>query len=355
MPAEQTSGGIAPGARVAHYEVYEQVGNGGMSDVYRARNILTGAVVALKVLSPAYSVGNLAARFQREARNAKRLNHPGCVRVLDHGRAGDGTLYLAMELFGGRTLRDELRNAGKFSIGHAVRVVRELLAGLAHAHDAGVLHRDIKPENVMFRARTLPEGPIRVRRQPPPRVVLIDFGLSQLRDDAPLTAAGTCVGSPSYIAPERILERDYDARADIYAVGVILYELLAGRPPYTGINATAIARQHIENTPLPIRRLRPETPASLEIVVGRALAKSPDERFSTAREMLEALRRVPMQKTMPIAVPPPPSASQTISIPIVWTENSTPTNDNSTDDLPSLRPTPIWIRAGRWLAGKLGS
>jgi serine/threonine protein kinase len=146
-----------------------------------------------------------------------------------------------------------------------------------------VLHRDVKPENVVFTYR---DGVA--------RGVLIDFGLAAVHDEGPLTAAGICVGSPSYLAPERLLGRAYDGRADVYAVGVILYEMLAGRRPFVGANATEIARAHLGATPVPLRALRPDVSPALEAIVYGALARRPADRFASADAMLAALRRVPI-------------------------------------------------------------
>jgi serine/threonine-protein kinase len=199
------------------------------------------------------------------------------VRVLDHGRTAEHAQYLALELVEGSTLAAALRADGPFEPMRAAAIARGLLAALAHAHGRGVLHRDLKPENVIL----APGGA--------PRIVLIDFGLASLRDAGPLTAAGICVGSPSYIAPERLAGQPYDERSDVYGVGVILYELLAGAPPFRGRTPEEIMAA-VQYQPFrPLRALRPDVPALLDAIVRRALARAPARRFADAEEMMSAL------------------------------------------------------------------
>jgi eukaryotic-like serine/threonine-protein kinase len=240
-----------------------------MGVVYRARHLGLGIDVALKILASPTD----EKRFEREARAIARLAHPGCVRVLDHGVWGK-TRFIAMELLDGPTL-DEL---GKVDVHRALAITRRLLAALAHAHAHGVLHRDLKPANVILASR----GP-----------VVIDFGLARLTDDAPLTATGQCVGSPSYIAPERLAGAPYDARADLYAVGVILYELLAGARPFGDGTPKEIMQRVMYRPPRPLRALRSEVSLPLDALVRRALAKDPTKRFDDAEDMMHALAELP--------------------------------------------------------------
>ncbi|HEU5055496.1 MAG TPA: serine/threonine-protein kinase [Kofleriaceae bacterium] len=280
---------LARGSRVGTYEVMRHLGAGGMATVYAAR-APGGQLVALKVLARELAEGTRAARFAREVATAARLRHPGCVRLLDHGFMPDGTPFLVTELLAGPTLRDALGR--RFSIAEVLLSGIELCDALAHAHRAGVLHRDIKPENVMFRGPGRRGG-----------AVLIDFGLSRLHDDAPLTAVGTCLGSPSYLAPERLLERGCDERADIYAMGCVLYELLAGRPPFVGDGPLEIGRQHVFDLPVPLRQRRASTPPALAAVVHRALEKDPQQRFARAETMAAALASVAVPRRSPEAGP----------------------------------------------------
>jgi eukaryotic-like serine/threonine-protein kinase len=286
---------LARGSRVGSYEVIRRLGAGGMATVYAARTA-GGELVALKVLAPEMGEGMRAARFAREVATAARLRHPGCVRLIDRGFMPDGTPFLVTELYAGPTLRDAL--ARRFSIPEVLLAGIELCDALAHAHRAGVLHRDIKPENIMFRGPGRRGG-----------VVLIDFGLSRLHDDAPLTAVGTCLGSPSYLAPERLLERGCDERADLYAIGCVLYELLAGRPPFVGDGPLEIGRQHVLDLPVPVRQRRPSTPTALAAVVHRALDKDPLCRFARAETMAAALASV----AVPRPSRPAPQASDSLA------------------------------------------
>ena len=287
---------LARGSRVGAYQVIRRLGAGGMATVYQAR-APGGLLVALKLLAPEMAEGTRAARFAREVATAARLRHPGCVRLIDHGFTPGGTPYLVTDLLTGPTLRDAL--ARRFSIAEVVLAGIELGDALAHAHRAGVLHRDIKPENIMFRGPGRRGG-----------AVLIDFGLSRLFDDAPLTAVGACFGSPSYLAPERLLERRCDERADLYAMGCVLYELLCGRPPFVGDGPLDIGRQHVLELPVAVRQRRPSTPPALAAIVHRALEKDPAQRFARAETMAAALASVAVPRS---ARRPSPQASDSLA------------------------------------------
>ena len=252
------------------YEILAPLGRGGMARVYRARDLVLRREVALKLLNGKAGEA-LAARFEREARAIARLDHPGCVRILDCGPR-----FITMELVAGMTLGAALGN-GPFAEARAIHIARGLVAALAHAHARGVLHRDVKPENVMLAGS---------------RPVLIDFGLACLDDEAGMTAVGTCVGSPSYVAPERLLGQPYDARADLYAVGIILYELLAGTRPFVGDTPDEIMQHALRRPPRPLRAVRRGISPEVDALVTRALAKDPARRFADAEDMLAALDEV---------------------------------------------------------------
>ncbi|HUJ59921.1 MAG TPA: serine/threonine-protein kinase [Kofleriaceae bacterium] len=251
------------------YEILGPLGRGGMGRVYRARDVVLGREVALKLLD-SHASDELAARFEREARALARLDHPGCVRVLDVARR-----YLVLELVAGTTLAAALRADGQFSQARALRIARGVLAALAHAHARGVLHRDIKPDNIMLAASG--------------RVVLIDFGLACVVDEPGLTGVGMCLGSPSYIAPERLRAEPYDARADLWSVGVVLYEMLAGARPFVGPRPEDVMRMALERPPRPLRAARRDVSRGLEAVVLRALAKRADARWADAEDLRGAL------------------------------------------------------------------
>jgi serine/threonine protein kinase len=252
------------------YEIVAPLGRGGMARVMRAKDLVLGREVALKLLAGKASP-DLAIRFEREARAIARLDHPGCVRILDCGPR-----YIVMEALAGQTLAAAL-DKGPFEEARARRVARAVLAALAHAHARGVLHRDVKPANVMLAGA---------------RVVLIDFGLACLDDEARTTAVGSCFGSPSYLAPERLLGRPFDARADLYAVGVMLYEMLAGARPFAGATPEETMQLALRRPPRPLRALRRDLSPALEAVVLRALAKDPRKRFADAEDMLAALEQI---------------------------------------------------------------
>jgi serine/threonine-protein kinase len=261
------------------YEILAQAGRGGMGYVYRARHRGLAKDVALKILARGLSkTGDYEVRFAREARAVARLDHPGCVRVLDYGKY-DGAQYIAMELLEGETLLSALK-AGRFSTTRALDIARQLLLALAHAHAHGVIHRDIKPENIML---------VRDGR----RAVLIDFGLAALDDEPAMTTKGMCLGSPSYLAPERLLGQPHDTRTDLYAIGVVLYEMIAGAKPFAGESPEHTMRMALHRPPRPLRAIRRDIPGELDAAIRRALAKDPDRRFQDAEEMLLALADVP--------------------------------------------------------------
>jgi eukaryotic-like serine/threonine-protein kinase len=278
---------LPPGALVAlRYRIGDVLGAGGMGTVFRADHLGLGRAVALKIVPPGLGDASATIRFEREARNAARLDHPGCVRVLDVGATPDGHRFLAMDLLDGPTLRAHLA-AGGLAVAEAVRIAVALLDALAHAHERGVIHRDVKPENVML---------VGAERRP----VLIDFGLSWALGDARVTRRGTTVGSPSYLAPERALGEDGDHRADVYAVGVILYEMLAGQRPFAAPTALELAWMHAHREAPLLPVARPGISLALASIVHRALAKAPAARFASAAAMRAALAGLPVL----VAAPP---------------------------------------------------
>jgi len=286
---------FAPGDRVGDYEVLAPIGAGGMGSVYKVRHAISQRVEALKVILPnASATPVIVERFQREIRLQARLEHPHIAAMHNAFRHGD-QLVMAMEFVEGVSLRERLRPPG-ITLAQALEYATQVLGALAHAHGHGVIHRDIKPSNVMI-------GPHGV-------VKLLDFGLATsllgasqdlgAGQDIELTQPGTMVGSPYYIAPEQARGEHVDARSDVYSMGAMLYEMVAGRPPFEsrGSGGTyAIIAAHLHEVPRSPCEANPEVSAELARIVLKALAKKPAERFLTADDFLRALDTIRLSET----------------------------------------------------------
>jgi tRNA A-37 threonylcarbamoyl transferase component Bud32 len=274
---------VAPTQRLAialreRYSVERLVGRGGAAYVYLARDIHDDRVVALKVLRPEFSAAIGEARFHREIEIARHLHHPNILPLLDFGTV-DGLIYFTMPFVEGDTLRARLRTEKQLALREALSIARDVAGALDYAHEQGVLHRDIKPPNIL-----LDNG----------KPLVADFGVARAMKVASgeeiTTHSGLAIGTPEYMSPEQGSgERDLDARADIYALGCVLYEMLAGEPPFTGPTAQAIIARHCLQPPQSIRVIRPDIPIGIEQAIGKALAKVPADRFSTGAEFVEAL------------------------------------------------------------------
>jgi serine/threonine-protein kinase len=289
------------------YRIIEPLGKGGMGAVFRGEHVVIGRQVAIKVLHSTLGKSkDFASRFAREAIAAGRLDHPNCVPVTDSGQLDDGTAYMVMELVKGRSLANLLDTEGpRLEPVRALRIIRYVLRGLGHAHKVGIVHRDVKPDNVMLSERD--ENPDFAR--------VLDFGIAKLRDadnkeNEALTQAGMAVGTPTYLSPEQALGDEVDHRCDLYSVAVLLFEMLAGRPPFTAANPVGILTKHASTPPPALTEFAPELgqyPA-LEAIVQRGLAKSRDERYPDAEafvaEIDAALLGLGSQLT-----PPPPDDS----------------------------------------------
>ncbi len=272
------------------FKVLGRVGTGGMGTVYRAEQVGLGRPVALKILKKELGGDReTVARFHREAKAMSLIIHPNTVRVFDFGEDGDGHLYLAMELLEGELLTAWIEREGTPPVDEAVDVVREILRSLAEAHSKGLIHRDLKPDNI-YLARV--EGHAR------PMVKVLDFGIAKaFRDDQKIdqleTQAGTVFGTPRYMSPEQAQGKVLDHRSDLYSVGVLLFHLLTGQPPFLDEDAVVVMAKHIRDVPPPVRRVVPDRPVprSLEKALARALAKEPDDRFPSADAFEAALTR----------------------------------------------------------------
>jgi serine/threonine-protein kinase len=253
------------------------IGKGAMADVYQAVDLQTSSNVAVKVLKSALlSDAAVIQRFQREGEVQARLRHRNIAALLATGVTEKSEPYLVVELLRGKTLRGLMKQEGRVSAKRAASFAWQALQGLSAVHQAGVLHRDLKPANIMLEPSP---GPIE-------RVVLIDFGFASFEGSAKLTAQGTVVGSLRYIAPERLRGEPIDQRSDIYAVGVMLFELLMGAPPFHSEDDFTLIEKHLNEEPPPLDE---DLPAELDAVIVRALAKHQDDRYSTAAEMAAAI------------------------------------------------------------------
>ncbi|SEM70247.1 serine/threonine protein kinase [Stigmatella aurantiaca] len=262
------------------YRVEALIGEGGMGKVYRSRQLVLDKPVVLKVLRQSLlSDERTVARFQREAKAASRLNHPNSISILDFGQAEDGALFIAMEFVPGEDLHQLLVREWPLPEARVIRIVSQVLSALSDAHGAGVIHRDLKPENIM----------VEQRRNETDFVKVLDFGIAKITDssgeDGPaLTRAGFVCGTPEYMSPEQARGASLDHRSDLYAVGVLLYQLVTGLLPFESDSAVGFATKHLTEEPPPPSKRRPEARISvgMERLILRALSKDPDDRPANA-------------------------------------------------------------------------
>src|SRR5213083_1193341 len=268
------------------YQVLKKLGEGGMSYVYLAKEISSEATVAIKVLSPRLASDKSSVeRLRREAGLAMRLDHPNVCRILRLGESEDGLIYLVMPFLKGELLSDREVRGGPMDIAFGVTLLKQMCAGLHHAHELQIIHRDLKPENVML----VPDdggGDVE-------RAVVMDFGLAKERRADPaiakLTATGIILGTPEFMSPEQIRGKPLDARSDIYALGIVAFEMFTGKLPFQGRNAQEMMIARLRGQPQKLRQLRADLSEGLESALARALEANPDARYNTALEFADAL------------------------------------------------------------------
>jgi eukaryotic-like serine/threonine-protein kinase len=280
------------------YQLLEQLGTGGMAYVYRARDVVLDRDVAIKVLRKDYSDNaEFQNQFRLEARSAANLSHPNIVTVHDFGFA-DGLLYIVMEHIPGKDLKHLIRERGRFSVKDGIPLMVQACAGIGYAHRAGLVHCDIKPHNMLVSKDM--------------RLKVTDFGIARaLASITPNERTDVVWGSPLYFAPEQASGEAPTPASDVYSLGIVMYELLSGTPPFTATTADELARLHISARPIPIREYIPDIPSALEEIIMKVIAKEPAARYRTADQLGRVLQKFGTlpdpqpEPAVPVATTPP--------------------------------------------------
>src|SRR5256886_15467051 len=308
------------------YRIEKLIKSGGMGSVYRGKHVLMDKTVAIKVLRPSLAGDDaVVARFSREAKAASKISHPHAVNVTDFGEAENGIVFLVMEYLDGRTLKDVIKSEGPFAIDRAVEIVRQVAGALDAAHGQGVVHRDLKSDNIMLSQTTGADW-----------AKVLDFGIAKIQQpegvhDPDITAANLVVGTPQYMSPEQCSQAGtIDARSDIYSLGVIVYEMLAGHVPFTGESPTVIMMKQVQDRPPSILAARADLPAGIDQAIAKALAKQPADRFQAAGEFSETLSRA-SEAGVPFAGAP---------IPVADTVPNAPVPPDDLDEITVIQPRP---------------
>jgi len=267
------------------YRVEEHLSEGGMGTVYRGTHILMDKTVAIKVLHPSLAADDkIVQRFSREARAASRISHPHALNVTDFGESENGIVFLVMEYLRGRTLKEVIHQDGQMPLPRVVEIMRQVTGALAAAHAEGVVHRDLKSDNIMLVDADNGQDWAKV----------LDFGIAKIQEpvgqDPALTAPNLIIGTPQYMSPEQCSQAsELDARSDIYSLGVILYEMLAGHVPFSGDSPTAVMMKHLQEPPPSLLEERNDLSPAVSRVVMQAMAKRPEDRYQTVGELADAL------------------------------------------------------------------
>jgi len=269
------------------YLVQSVLGEGGMAVVYRAHHLQMERVVVIKVMQGWLTSNKTSVeRFEREGKLTAKLNHPNIVAVYDVGSIDGREPYIVMEYIKGEALADRIHNGGPLDFDTTANIIIQICHGLEEAHSSGIIHRDLKPDNVLLQTKS----------DRPDWVKIVDFGISNMVQGAKrLTKTGRMVGTPEYIAPEQLKDKPIDIRTDLYAVGIMIFEMLTGRVPFDGESAESILMKHLLEEPPPMSTIRPELSGEnpFDAVVNKLLKKAPEERYQTAEELrhvIETLR-----------------------------------------------------------------
>ena len=296
------------GHKVNNYELKRLLGEGGMGAVYLAEHPLLGRKAAVKVLKPELAANTeLVQRFLNEARAANAIHHPNIIDIIDVGLLPEGVPYMMMEFLEGESLSTRLRRLRRLTVSEALKYARQTASALAAAHAVSIVHRDLKPDNLFVVPDAQNPGQERIK--------VLDFGIAKLRPEfapgTPRTGVGALMGTPAYMSPEQCMGKttEIDHRADIYALGIILHEMLCGQPPFVGQSFGELFLQHITVAPKPLRSIRPDVPAQLEAVVLKALEKDYKDRIQTMEEFLSLLAQAPSGEEQPMARPTRGSAA----------------------------------------------